>query len=97
MYILDGIAYAGNRTLELKVSGVRPMDNYLLWVRFNNGKTKVFDFKPLLEKSAFIPLKDIDVFKGVYIDYGIPVWNDGDIDISPEYLYENGQNERITA
>ena len=97
MYILDGIAYAGNRTLELKVSGVRPMDNYLLWVRFNNGKTKVFDFKPLLEKSAFIPLKDIDVFKGVYIDYGIPVWDDGDIDISPEYLYENGQNERITA
>lgn len=70
---------------------------YLLWVRFNNGEAKVFDFKPLLEKSAFIPLKDIDVFKGVYIDYGIPVWNDGDIDISPEYLYENGQNERITA
>lgn len=30
MYILDGIAYAGNRTPELKVSGVRPMDNYLL-------------------------------------------------------------------
>lgn len=97
MYILDGIAYSGNRTPKLKVSGVRPMDNYLLWVRFNNGEAKVFDFKPLLEKSAFIPLKDIDVFKGVYIDYGIPVWNDGDIDISPEYLYENGQNERITA
>ena len=97
MYILDGIAYAGNRTLELKVSGVRPMDNYLLWVRFNNGKTKVFDFKPILEKPAFVPLKDVDVFKSVYIDYGIPVWDDGDIDISPEYLYENGQNERITA
>lgn len=97
MYILDGIAYSGNRTPELKVSGVRPMDNYLLWVRFNNGEAKVFDFKPLLEKPAYAPLKDIDVFKGVYIDYGIPVWNDGDIDISPEYLYENGQNERITA
>lgn len=57
----------------------------------------MFDFKPLLEKPAYAALKDIDVFKGVYIDYGIPVWNDGDIDISPEYLYENGQNERITA
>lgn len=97
MYILDGIAYSGNRTPELKVSGVRPMDNYLLWVRFNNGEAKVFDFKPLLEKPAYAPLKNVDVFKGVYIDYGIPVWNDGDIDISPEYLYENGQNERITA
>lgn len=30
MYILDGIAYSGNRTPKLKVSGVRPMDNYLL-------------------------------------------------------------------
>lgn len=97
MYILDGIAYSGNRTPKLKVSGVRPMDNYLLWVRFNNGEAKVFDFKPLLEKPAYAPLKDIDVFKGVYIDYGIPVWDDGDIGISPEYLYENGQNERITA
>lgn len=97
MYILDGIAYSGNRTPELKVSGVKPMDNYLLWVRFNNGEAKVFDFKPLLEKPAYAALKDIDVFKGVYIDYGIPVWNDGDIGISPEYLYENVQNERITA
>lgn len=97
MYILDGIAYAGNRTPELKASGVRPMDNYLLWVRFNNGEAKVFDFKPILEKPAYTPLKNIDMFKSVYIDYGIPVWDDGDIDISPEYLYENGQNERITA
>jgi hypothetical protein len=30
----------------------------------------------------------MSVFKGVYIDYGVPVWNDGDIDIAPETLYE---------
>ena len=97
MYILDGIAYAGSKTPELKVSGVRPMDNYLLWVRFSNGEAKVFDFKSILKNPAFAPFNDLDVFKGVYIDYGIPVWNDGHIDISPEYLYDNGQNERITA
>ena len=90
MYIKDGIAYAGELKPILRISGVRPMDNYRLWVRFNNNEEKIFDFKPLLNSPAFAPLSDIEIFKGVYIDYGMPVWNNGDIDIAPEYLYENG-------
>lgn len=90
MYIKDGIAYAGELKPVLRISGVRPMDNYKLWVRFNNNEEKIFDFKPLLNSPAFAPLSDIEIFKGVYIDYGMPVWNNGDIDIAPEYLYENG-------
>ena len=50
---------------------------------------QVFDFKPLLSSKAFEPLSDVETFKGVYIDYGVTVWNDGDIDISPEQLYTN--------
>ena len=61
-----------------------------LWVRFNTGEAKVYDCKPLLEKSGFAPLKDVSVFISVYIDYGITVWLNGDIDISPNELYENG-------
>lgn len=89
MYINNGIAYAGERKPEVRVSGIRPMENHLLWIRFNTGEAKVFDFKPLLDSPAFTPLKDESVFKGVYIDYGIAVWMDGDIDIAPAYLYEN--------
>ncbi len=89
MYIIDGIAYAGEASVPIKISGIRAMDNYLLWIRFNTGEARVFDFKPLLASPAFTPLTDKAVFRDVYIDYGIPVWNDGDIDISPEYLYEN--------
>ncbi|MCH5209990.1 MAG: DUF2442 domain-containing protein [Oscillospiraceae bacterium] len=88
MYIVDGIAYAGEKRPEIKVSGVRPLDNYKLWLRFNTGEVKVFDFKPLLNEDAFAPLSDKDIFDGVYIDYGVTVWNDGDIDIAPEMLYE---------
>ena len=89
MYIIDGIAYAGEPEPELKVCGIRPMDDYRLWIRFSTGETKVFDFIPLLETPAFAALKSPDVFRSVYIDYGIPVWKDGEIDIGPMYLYEN--------
>lgn len=90
MYIRNGIAYAGDVTPPLTISGVRPLDNYMLWVRFNNGEAKIFDFKPLLDKPAYTPLKDKKVFSNVYIDYGITVWVEGDIDIAPEYLYNHG-------
>ena len=89
MFIKDGIAYAGENRPALRVSGVRPMADHLLWVRFNTGEAKVFDFKPLLDSPAFQPLKDDEVFKSVYIDYGVTVWQDGAIDIAPAYLYEN--------
>lgn len=89
MYVVDGIAYAGEATPAVKVSGIRPMEDYKLWLRFSNGEAKIFDFKPMLTKPAFAPLADKAVFAGVYIDYGIPVWNDGDIDISPEFLYDH--------
>ena len=90
MYIIDGIAYAGEMKPALKVSGISPLSDYRLWVRFNTGEAKVYDCKPLLEKAGFAPLNDIAVFNGVYIDYGIAVWLNGDIDISPNELYENG-------
>ena len=90
MYIKNGIAYAGEPAVQIKVSGVRPMKEHRIWVRFNTGEAKIFDFTPMLEKPAFAPLKDETIFRDVYIDYGIPMWCGGDIDISPEFLYQNG-------
>ena len=88
MYIVDGIAYAGDQKPEIKVCGIRPLEGHKLWLRFNTGEAKIFDFMPLLEYEAFKPLADVKEFMGVYIDYGIPVWKDGEIDIDPQYLYE---------
>ncbi len=92
MYIKNGIAYAGEPTPLLKVNGVRPMPDYKLWLRFNTGEAKIFDFKPLLDEPVFSPLKEAEVFRDVYIDFGVTVWMDGDIDIAPEYLYEHSKN-----
>ncbi len=90
MYIHDGIAYADELMPEILVSGVRPIDGHKLWLRFNTGETKIFDFAPLFGFPAFAPLADRSVFDGVYIDYGVTVWNDGDIDIDPVELYRKG-------
>ena len=32
MYIVDGIAYAGEQRESVKVNGVRPLDGYRLWL-----------------------------------------------------------------
>lgn len=90
MYIQNGIAYAGEQPKPITVSGVRPLPDHVLWVRFSTGEIKLFDFKPLLNDPAFQPLKDTEVWNRVYIDYGVTVWQDGDIDIAPEYLYRHG-------
>jgi len=90
MYVIDGIAYAGEDEKQITVISARALEDYKLWLRFSTGETKVFDFIPLLNTEVFRPLKDKASFGNVYVDYGIPVWNDGAIDIAPEYLYQNG-------
>lgn len=42
MYIVDGIAYAGDPAPMIKVSGVRPMKDHKLWVRFSTGTAKLW-------------------------------------------------------
>lgn len=56
MYVVDGIAYAGEQTPVIKISGIRPLDDYKLWIRFSTGEVKIFDFAPLLTQPAFAPL-----------------------------------------
>lgn len=90
MNMSNKISCAGESEPVIKVSGVRPMEDYKLWLRFNTGEAKIFDFRPLLDTPAFAPLKNTELFKQVYIDYGVPVWNDGDIDIAPEKVYREG-------
>ncbi len=89
MYIIDGIAYASESVSDLKISGVRPRNGLMLWVRFNTGETRLLDCSPLVDSAAFAPLRDPQIFRDVYIDHGIPVWDEGNIDLSPEYIYKN--------
>ncbi|MCL2094427.1 MAG: DUF2442 domain-containing protein [Treponema sp.] len=90
MYELNGIVYAGDPVPMLTIKMVRPIENYTLLLRFSTGEEKTFDMSPLLKEPAFNILQDVTVFNSAYIDYGTVVWNNGTIDIDPEYLYEAG-------
>lgn len=91
MYIKDGIAYADSPRRPAHAAGVRPLDNYQLWVLFESGEVRIFDVRPLLESSVFAPLADENLFRAVYLDYGVPTWMDGAIDIDPEWIFAAGR------
>ena len=88
MYIVDGIAYAGEMEKSISIISVRPLADYKLWIRFSNGEKRIYDCTNLLKYPAFQKLKDKDNFNSVYVDYGIPVWCNGEIDLCPHSIYE---------
>jgi hypothetical protein len=89
MYELNGIVYAGDPKPILKVKSVRADDNYKLYLMFNTGEKKVFDFSIFLNFGVFARLKDKECFKNAYVDGGAVAWND-DLDITGETLYYGG-------
>lgn len=74
----------------LEVVKASYLEDYKIWVAFNNGIAVVCDMLPVIQKyPAFKPLKDISVFKTFKVTDTIE-WINGTIDIAPEYLYEHG-------
>ena len=58
MYIKNGIAYAGEQKQPLKISGVRPLEDYKLWIRFSNGEVKIFVFSLRAPSRSFAAATD---------------------------------------
>ena len=89
MYIENGIAYAGTPAKEIRVRSVKPLDDMMMILTFTSGERRLYDATQLLEFPAFQSLRDEKVFKSAAVEYGIVVWNDGEIDIAPETMYAN--------
>lgn len=80
-----------------KVLNVAPLENYCILAEFENGEKRVYDIKPLLERAVFSPLKNIELFNSVYIEYGAVTWKDyngNEIDICSDKLYMDSMIER---
>lgn len=89
MYIVNGIAYAGEFVAGIEVINVLALDDMMLLLTFNTGEKRLYDAKDLLKFPAFKPLENVEIFKSVKTEHGIVVWLNGDIDIAPETLYKN--------
>lgn len=74
----------------LDVIDVKPTDDFLLLLEFENGEKKQFDCKTLFDKKPFEVLKDRSFFQKARVEFGTVVWSE-EIDIAPETLYIEGK------
>lgn len=89
MYIENGIAYAGTPAKEIRICAVKALDDMMMILTFTSGERRLYDATQLLQYPAFQPLRDEAVFKSAAVEYGMVVWNDGEIDLAPETMYVN--------
>lgn len=76
----------------ISVKKVKPLDNYILLLEFNNDEVRYFDMKDYLDHGLFKELKNKSVFNSVNVYYDTINWSNG-VDICPEVLYKKSTNE----
>ena len=96
MFILNGIVYASEKSNDLSVVSVKPLDDMMMILTFSTGEKRLFD-ATILHGSAFAPLADENIFKNCKIVDGVVTWMNEEIDCSPEYMYENSYAYNDTA
>lgn len=73
--------------LPPRVTAVEALPGWMLLITFDTGERKRYSVEGLLDLPAFKGLRSS--FHTARVAYGTVVW-DGDIDISPDALYEKG-------
>ena len=67
---------------------VKPLENYILQLEFDNREVKFFDMKDYLNHGLYSELKEKRMFETVTLFFDTIKWENG-VDICPEVLYEN--------
>ena len=73
---------------DIKVTEVKPLRGGMMLVTFSTGEKRLFD-TTTLQGSAFAPLADEKIFMNPVLFHGVITWNNGEIDIAPEMVYQN--------
>jgi len=68
------------------VKKVKPIDNFMLHIWFNNGEERLFDVKPYLDRGIFSELKDLVMFHTVRPD-GLSLEWANEASLSPDTVY----------
>ena len=76
------------KTLSPDAVTVTVLKDRLLLVGFSNGEKRIFDLTPLLARKCYHNLNDPAFLMRATIQNGCVTWPD-DIDIDPDWLYED--------
>lgn len=91
MVYKNGMCYADDMVPVLKIIDAKSRGGYLLDVFFSNGDHRLFDGSKLLAGEVFMPLADEKVFNNYRLDYETLTWLNGEVDVAPEFVYENSE------
>ncbi len=69
------------------ITSVKPLENKLLLLEFDNCESRIFDMKPFLNQNAFKGLDNDVVFQTVRVSFDTIEWENA-ADIDPEVLYQ---------
>lgn len=67
---------------------VTALENYILYLKFDNGEEKFFDVKPYIYGEWYYELADPVYFQNVTVNGYSIEWKNGQ-DICPDELYSN--------
>ena len=73
--------------LRPKVTAVKPLDNYKLFLSFSTGEQRIFDVMPYISGEWYGKLQNPAVFNTVHVARHTVEWADGQ-DIAPHELYD---------
>ena len=91
MIVRNGKCYPDHPQEMLKIIKAESCGGYLLRVEFNTCETRIFDGQQLLRGEVFAPLKDLSTFNDFSIDFETLTWLNGELDVAPEFVYENSR------
>jgi hypothetical protein len=82
-------------TKRAKIVACKPLPNYHLWIRFDDGLEGNVDLNHLVGKGVFEAWNSVDFFNQVRVDpkSDTVVWGD-DIDLDPYVLREKIAHKR---
>ena len=76
-----------------KAIDVKPLTDYQIELKFDNGEVKILDVKPYFKFKIFNELKENNKFRTVKIS-GLSVEWDNGADICPDELYNNSVQKK---
>ena len=72
---------------------VKALEDYRLWIKFDNGEKKIFDMEKYVHQKFYQRLKNREYFENVKVAGNTIEWENRE-DVAPENLYYDSMLEK---